>query len=330
MLFDNGLTYTIGATEHVVADFYIKEPIRININDATLLYQHVKYLSKVLDEYELDYFAVGGTLLGAIRHQGVIPWDLDVDVAITKSTYDAICSLTTQLSAIDQRYQWKDTKLPGLRVYYQGSAVIDLFIVDHIGTDIDSTKDNVDLENNDGVLTHDEYQNNWMAYSAPYCNNVPTFETHTTCFPKLRFRYRDLFPTHKIPFEDFLIRVPHDAKAICAINYNPQCFTTIIAPPAVHSGMHVLTDSILFSPVFAAVPTLRNKTPILYQTYLRVTKKVFNSSFKRYQRESKLNTPIMRSTSTPPMPTPQAVIKEIYIVLLTIIRALLTNFQNNG
>lgn len=312
LLFDNGMTYTIGTTEHVVKDFDIKEPIRININDANLLYQHVKYLSKVLDEYDLDYFAVGGTLLGAIRHQGVIPWDLDVDVAITKSTYDAICSLTTQLSAIDQRYQWKDTKLPGLRVYYQGSAVIDLFIVDHIGTD--------------GVLTNDEYQNNWMAYSAPYCNNVPTFETHTTCFPKLRFRYRDLFPTHKIPFEDFYIRVPRDAKAICAINYNPQCFTTIIAPPTVHSGMHVLTDSILFSPVFAAVPTLRNETPILYQMYLSVTKKVFNSSFKRYQRQSPTPSTLPSPTpSTLPSPTPRAVMKEIYIVLMTIIRALLTN-----
>lgn len=42
----------------------------------------LKYLKKVCDENGLRYYLCGGTLLGAVRHQGYIPWDDDVDVFV--------------------------------------------------------------------------------------------------------------------------------------------------------------------------------------------------------------------------------------------------------
>lgn len=49
-------------------------------------------LLKILDflckKHEIDYFLMGGSLLGAVRHQGFIPWDDDLDVGMTSKNYE--------------------------------------------------------------------------------------------------------------------------------------------------------------------------------------------------------------------------------------------------
>ncbi|WP_203649839.1 LicD family protein [Secundilactobacillus yichangensis] len=48
-------------------------------------------LAKIIslcDELSLDYFLIGGSLLGAIRHQGFIPWDDDMDIGMTRADYE--------------------------------------------------------------------------------------------------------------------------------------------------------------------------------------------------------------------------------------------------
>ena len=44
----------------------------------------------ILDEMEIPYYMQGGTMLGAIRHQGFIPWDDDVDLGIPREAYERL------------------------------------------------------------------------------------------------------------------------------------------------------------------------------------------------------------------------------------------------
>ncbi len=53
----------------------------------------LKWFDKFCRDNDLKYFSVGGTLLGAIRHNGFIPWDDDIDVAMPRPDYDRLAEL---------------------------------------------------------------------------------------------------------------------------------------------------------------------------------------------------------------------------------------------
>ena len=56
----------------------------------------LKRIKEICDANDITYFLSGGTLLGAVRHGGFIPWDDDVDVAMPRPDYEHFLRIARQ------------------------------------------------------------------------------------------------------------------------------------------------------------------------------------------------------------------------------------------
>ena len=61
-----------------------KQSVRM-VQDKIL--ETMKYIDKLCRENGIEYYIMGGTALGAIRHGGFIPWDDDLDIFMTPAEY---------------------------------------------------------------------------------------------------------------------------------------------------------------------------------------------------------------------------------------------------
>ena len=53
-------------------------------------------VDKICRQYDIKYFADWGTLLGAIRHKGFVPWDDDMDITMKRQDYIRFCQIVQQ------------------------------------------------------------------------------------------------------------------------------------------------------------------------------------------------------------------------------------------
>ena len=81
-------------------------------------FEILKEARRVCDKHHIPYVIIAGTLLGAVRHRGFIPWDDDADIALLRKDYETfrrVCE--TELD--DERFVFQDDRnTPGYRWGY--------------------------------------------------------------------------------------------------------------------------------------------------------------------------------------------------------------------
>lgn len=108
------------------------------------------------EEYNIKYCLCGGTLLGAVRHQGFIPWDDDIDIFVSRPDFEKLRQLAAQ--PIDQHIKISCFQnggvFPFIKIYdtryrvHEGDkhqkvetyAWVDVFPLDGLPEDVSATK----------------------------------------------------------------------------------------------------------------------------------------------------------------------------------------------
>ncbi len=74
---------------------------------------------RVCQKYNLRYFADSGTLLGAVRHGGFIPWDDDIDIVMPREDYYRLCKVASEEFMYPYFFQTEETDPGSLRMHAQ-------------------------------------------------------------------------------------------------------------------------------------------------------------------------------------------------------------------
>lgn len=117
------------------------------------------YLRDLLEKHHLRYYLAWGTLLGAVRHHGFIPWDDDIDIWMPRKDYEILLSKMSEFENDDweiihytknHKYLLAWAKLVNKKTICKPSGVatglciglsLDIFPLDYIDLPLEQAKE---------------------------------------------------------------------------------------------------------------------------------------------------------------------------------------------
>lgn len=105
-----------------------------------LQFQQLKIMDeihRICIENDLKYYMIGGSALGAVRHKGFIPWDIDIDIAMPRSDYEKFLQIVSRV--IDDKFLCHDYKRD--KIYSSPHAMVEMknSILKYSFTDLNPT-----------------------------------------------------------------------------------------------------------------------------------------------------------------------------------------------
>ena len=165
------------------------------ITDKNTIYELYKMLYNVHNMLlcnNVPYIASGGTLIGAVRHKGIIPWDNDIDVAIYEKDVPIVLSknFRSDMLKLGYKVENKIKSVGWIRIFLVENKEIgcDLFILKYMKKD------------GKNILTHNssKVRNLW---------------------PKDYYDVKDTFPLREYKFGSLVILGPNKYKSYLDRSY---------------------------------------------------------------------------------------------------------------
>ena len=154
------------------------------------------------NENDLGYYACSGTALGAVRHQGFIPWDDDIDVFMLRPDFERLMELAPRLESThyriaalgDEGYIYPfakfydtDTTLIEYSEYPDCliGVYVDIFPLDEVSSDIEEVRKQKETYERlfaDFLYTFRRLDFGWFAYNLKRLTFRELFRSLSICF----------------------------------------------------------------------------------------------------------------------------------------------------
>lgn len=235
------------------------------------LLEMAKQVTSILESHDIPYMLSYGTLLGAIRHQGFIPWDDDFDLFLfDDDTYEkARVALTNNLSsdlfledeAVEEKYYhaWSRVKCrqthkhssfyPLENAYKNQGLSIDLFKLKKIYRShfnhylIQEGLLYLDRLRRNGLISEEDFKNQSL-HQRKFTKKEKEKEDETLIYAaivmQLQYSVNDIHPLKKYKFADTYFYGPHNYHNILTTTYGDY----MTLPPEEKRKVHY--DSVVF------------------------------------------------------------------------------------
>lgn len=212
----------------LIMDYYLK-PAEANPATGTLdllqkeMLEILLLFKTIADNHKISYWLDYGTLLGAVRHAGFVPWDSDVDVSIMEDDLPYLAEILNE--ELPDEYEfvafWLDRVYRIRKKDSASQAFMDIYPYLIYGRD---------SENNYKIRMRHGGDN----------PKVKTYRPHRP-FPS-----SILFPQSEVEFCGYVFKAPNDTDAYLRLKYGNYR----VLPKSVHTepGHPVLKEDIVFYP----------------------------------------------------------------------------------